>query len=133
MAKMSFFKHDLGARNDLGIRGLRSRRGLAGYGGYMALVEVVYEQGSALDLSEAWRMETVAADLGVTVQELEELIDDCAVFGLFDKERWDGKRLLISHRMADDMAAVEKAEEQRIAASAKAAEKRRRKAQPSST
>lgn len=81
MAKEAYyFSHDLGARNDPKLQKVLMRHGQAGKGVFWDLVEMLFEEGGRLLLSD---IESYAFALRTTNDIIMSLISD---FGLFDKD-----------------------------------------------
>jgi hypothetical protein len=90
MAKDAYwFRHDANARNDIKIIELRSIHGYEGYGIYFAIIEVMREQ-TDYTISES-KIGMVAVALGLPLDKLKPIMDDCISIGLF--ERRDGQIL----------------------------------------
>lgn len=78
------FLHDSNRRNQDAVLGLRAVRGWAGYGLNQALREMMRETpGYRLTLA---RTAVYAGHLGVQLDELNTLIEDCLRLGLFEQD-----------------------------------------------
>ena len=104
MSKNGFyFPHDYNARNDRKLVHLKHKYGMAGIGIYWCLVEMLYEEGGYLPLSDC---EGIAEELKVEKSVLEDIINNS---GLFNKK--SGKifsktalRRLKERRMKSELA-----------------------------
>ena len=72
-----FFKHDLGARNDEKIKKIRCKHGMAGYGVYMSLLEMLYESS---DCCLEYDLDLLIFDLRASKKLIRTIVED---FGLF--------------------------------------------------
>lgn len=82
MAKEAYyFSHDYGARNDPKLQKVLMKLGQEGKGVYWDLIEMLFEEGGKLMLSE---LESYAFALRANENCLKSLIND---FGLFQKDR----------------------------------------------
>ena len=79
MKETFYFSHDFGARNDPKIQKLLMKHKQAGIGCYWCLIEMLYEQGGELLLSE---IESYAFALHVNSNLITSIIND---FNLFEK------------------------------------------------
>lgn len=79
-----YFQHDFYARTDPKISKLRREHGLAGYGFYWCIVELLFEQGGYLDSSE---IDSIAYDLRAEDTMANDVISK---YGLFEKK---GKKI----------------------------------------
>ncbi len=85
MAKDTFyFSHDLHSRNDPKLVCLMMRQGITGIGIYWCLVEMLYEQGGSLLLSEC---ERIAFELRTNSEDVRKVIDS-DLFGRSDVAFW---------------------------------------------
>lgn len=86
MAKESFyFGHDYGARNDPKVQKILMRLGQAGKGVFWDLVEMLYEEGGYLNISE---IESYAFAMRTDCAVLNSLINDFDLFKQNDKHFW---------------------------------------------
>jgi hypothetical protein len=100
MAKDAYwFRHDANARNDIKVIELRSLHGYEGYGIYFSIIEVMREQ-SSYTISES-KIGMVALALGLPLDKLKTVLDDCISIGLF--ERHDGEILSQSFLLRMDV------------------------------
>lgn len=101
-----FFKHDLWARNDPKLLRLRMRHGMEGIGVYWCLVEMMYEQGGSLAMSD---LASIAYDLRIS----EDIIKEIISIGLFEQ---NGESI-ISSRVSEVVEGISKLSESRRRAS----------------
>lgn len=73
----NYFPHDHYARSDKKIINLIRLKGMAGYGLYWCLVEMLYEEGGWLKLSD---LESLAYDLRTDIEKVQSLIEDYDLF-----------------------------------------------------
>lgn len=81
MKETFYFSHDYNARNDPKMQKVLMKLGQAGKGVFWDLIEMMYEQGGKLLLSEC---ESYAFALRTELKTINSLIDD---FGLFLKDK----------------------------------------------
>ena len=74
-----YFSHDYNARNDRKMRNLRCDKGMAGLGIYWCLIEMLYEEGGYLKLSEC---ESIAIELQTDVKDIQDIIHNYGLFKL---------------------------------------------------
>lgn len=77
--KVQYFSHDYNSRNDLKVEGVLLKYGLEGIGAFWCIVEMLYEQGGYIALSE---VETIA----FTLKTKKELIQGVIDSNLFTKD-----------------------------------------------
>lgn len=89
---MKWFKHETTARNDVKLRLLKKKYGLAGYGAYFSLLEVIGEYISSDNIDE-WgfvdethSVETLAEDIECDPKWLKKFLKDCNKLKLFEKK-----------------------------------------------
>jgi len=104
-----YFPHDYGARNDPKLSKVLMKHGHAGKGIFWDLIEMMYEQGGSLKLSEC---EDYAFALRADVNILSSLIND---FGLFQIENDIFFSESINRRLKFREEKSEKAELRRVA------------------
>jgi hypothetical protein len=75
-----YFSHDYYSRIDPKVKRLRKVHGMMGLGVYWSIVEMLYEQGGRLPISD---FETIADELGVDVRIVESIVNN---FELFKKK-----------------------------------------------
>lgn len=74
-----YFQHDFYAMNDLRLRRLRRRKGLAGVGLWWCVVETLYQNDNVLHVED---FETIAEENGARVEDIVDLVDN---YGLFER------------------------------------------------
>ena len=79
--KSQYFSHDYNARNDSKLVSLQMKLGMEGLGIYWCLVEMLYESGGEIMLSEC---ERIAFELRTDIKNIESVISD---FSLFKKDK----------------------------------------------
>jgi hypothetical protein len=85
MAKDAYwFRHDANARNDIKVIELRSLHGYQGYGIYFATLEVMREQ--TLYCIPENKIGMLGVALGESPDKVREIINDCVMVGLFERE-----------------------------------------------
>ncbi len=95
MAKKTYyFQHDYNSRNDPKIMGLINRFGLEGFGYYWTLIEVMYEQGGTITITDAM----VLADF--YRMDREKAMSVIKEFNLFDVEDMTIHSASIERRLA---------------------------------
>jgi hypothetical protein len=77
-----YFSHDSNARNDIKILHMRSRYGLAGYGAYWIIIEMLRE-------SDGYKLESIVDSFVLQMYQprrwVKRFIDDCVkVYGLLE-------------------------------------------------
>lgn len=127
MASMTFFKHDLDARNDPSVLAIRSRYGMTGYATLFCLYELIYAEGKPLDMSVDWKAAAIAREVEMEPEALDLFIGDCVDVGLFEAEWWE-KHRLISERCAHEMNYVSELSEKRRQAGVESGKTRRNRA-----
>ena len=68
----NYFSHDYSARNDIKLQALVMNMGYEGLGFYWCIVEMLYEQGSKMELSQT---KSIAFSLRTTEEKINQLID----------------------------------------------------------
>ena len=85
MAKDAYwFRHDANTRNDIKVIELRSLHGYQGYGIYFATLEVMREQ--TLYCIPENKIGMLGVALGESPDKVREIINDCVMVGLFERE-----------------------------------------------
>lgn len=100
---LDFFVHDVNARNDRKVRSLRRKHGNDGYATYFCLLEMLCsEDGIKLSLSNSLDLETAVEECGLRDEaHFYKVVQTCVDIGLFDKQLWEGDRLIFSHGLHD--------------------------------
>lgn len=75
-----FFPHDFGARNDPKLQNVLMEHGCEGLGVFWCIVELIYEQGGVLPLSNC---KSIAFALHVETKVVESVVNN---FGLFEND-----------------------------------------------
>lgn len=118
-----YFAHNADTRNDLRMKGVRKKFGLAGYALYNMLLEVLTAQKDlCIDIEETG--ELLAADFGVRMERLKNFIDYCVSIHLL---ALDGSLLYsesLRERFAETKAKAEELSAVRAEAGKRGAAKR---------
>ena len=72
-----YFSHDSNARNDEKIMAMRSVYGVAGYGMYFMIIEILREQANYKLKDGKYICNTLAMQMQCTEKEVKKFIDDC--------------------------------------------------------
>lgn len=80
-----YFSHDYNSRNDPKMLKLLQKMGYAGHGIFWALIEILYEQGGYLMLSEC---DCIAFDMRIKKEELIDVIENYNLFKNDGKKFW---------------------------------------------
>lgn len=96
---LDFFMHDTSAHEDVKIRRLTRKHGAYGYAAYFVLLELLgKEDGMRLDLSDLMDLEVVVEKTHARDEaHLHQIIQDCVEARLFDRQLWEGERVVFSH------------------------------------
>ena len=89
---MDWFKHDINAHEDIKIRKLKRMHGMAAYGVYWELVELMYSKGGTLPESSI--LDEIML-MGIPEEDAEDMVDSFLDLGLFrsDGETWTSDRV----------------------------------------
>jgi hypothetical protein len=91
MSKNSFwFKHDYHSRSDKEMIKVRMKMGMAGVGLYWSIIEMLYEEGGYLQVSE---YERITFELQSKYEDVTSLIEDYKLF-IIDDEKFTSSRVL---------------------------------------
>lgn len=90
MKETYYFSHDYNARNDLKITRLRHKYGMEGLGVYWCLVEMLYEEGGYLMLSDS---ECIANELRTQCDTLKSIITSDDLFKNDGEKFWSNSVL----------------------------------------
>jgi len=85
MKKTFYFSHDYHARNDGKMVKLLMHEGVAGIGIYWCIVEMLYEAGGYIDLSDCSR---IAFELRVNESDILRIINENQLFTIDDTRFW---------------------------------------------
>jgi hypothetical protein len=80
----SWFKHDANLRNDPRFKAIRSKYGAEGYGILIMLYEHLTNANNSLLPMEGYNPELIAADLGVTLELLNNILIDLKKYGIIE-------------------------------------------------
>ena len=78
-----YFQHDFYAMNDLRLRRLRRRKGLAGVGLWWCVVETLYQNDNVLHVAD---FDTIADENGIEVADVEDLASNYGLFAVGEDE-----------------------------------------------
>lgn len=81
-----YFSHDNGMRNDRKIKALRSKYGMLGYGIWCMLLEYLTGCDDNEMVNDELEIELVSGDFGVSVSEINEIIEYCIRLKLLREE-----------------------------------------------
>lgn len=99
---MRYFSHDSDAREDMKCRYLRSRYGMAGYGRWWVLCEMLAQQrGHRFDWNVEMDRWCLCDELGMAEDETASFLGFLAETGLIVAELWDGG-IVASDRMSEN-------------------------------
>lgn len=117
---LDFYLHDADARGNRKIRSLRRKHGNDGYTTFFVLLEMLcQEDGLKLCISDHFEAETVAEECGLRdVAHLYAVLQTCTAIGLFDRQLWEGERVIFSHGLYERF--ISRLEERQKAAERKA-------------
>jgi hypothetical protein len=80
-----YFSHDADMRNNRKLKAVRGKFGIMGYGVYNMLLEMLTDADyNRITLNDI-ELELIAGDFGVSVTELQEIINFCVSIKLFQK------------------------------------------------
>lgn len=100
-----WFRHDANARHDDKCYALIRKYGMAGYGMFWIIIERMREATNYKLLDDEITLNGLSAELGISVSELSEFIDDCILlFKLFVR---DGDNYIYSRRLLEEMSLKE--------------------------
>lgn len=116
-----YFSHDTNARNDEKILCLRADYGMAGYGAFWILIEMMFENHDT-QLSHK-RVKGIAYSLNMEVELLTNIINSCVEYGLFVS---DGENFW-SESLRKRKGTYINKREKKVEAGLKSAEARRQK------
>lgn len=85
MKSTYYFSHDSNARHDIKVQALRSVYGVAGYGMYWILIEMLREQDNfKLQLNNKILFIALSREFQMSIDQVKQFINDCIYeFGLF--------------------------------------------------
>lgn len=95
-----WFRHDYQSRNDKKISQLRMKHGARGYGLYIMLIEMIYENEGGLDLQSD--LDVQALEWELREQNLLDFIKDLCEIGLL-QDCTDQERIYISPRVLKEL------------------------------
>lgn len=96
---LDFFLHDAVASSDRKIRYISKKHGNDGYATYFRLLEMLCrEEGIQVSIGSEFDAEVIAEDCHLRdAAHFYRIIQDCVECGLFDKQLWEGERVIFSH------------------------------------
>ncbi len=102
MAQESYwFKHDFNSRSDPKLVKLTIKHGMAGVGVYWCLIELMYEQGGYLSVSE---LDVYAHSFRVSLEMIEDIVRNFKLFTV-DEEKFWSSRVIIGREEIDNRVA----------------------------
>lgn len=106
---MDYFPHDCDARNDLKIRKLRALYGNDGYAVYFILLENIYkEKLYEIEVLDGETPLILAEECKVSTDKFNEILNKCLDLGLFDKQLYEGEKVITSNAIKIRTEPVEK-------------------------
>ena len=97
-----FFSVPFDNRNDVKMKRLRKRLGgYAGYGRWVALLGMLYDEKGILDMSDAEMREIVADEL--ELDEVDEFFTELAKLGLIDDKLYHSMSHVVNHGVCDEL------------------------------
>lgn len=104
MKKVAYFSHDADARRDPKMTALIGRYGMAGYGSFWVIIELLREQEEYRLPHKPWAYQAIAAELKTEIEKTKEFIQD--LIKNFELFKSDGKNFW-SKSLMDRMAMME--------------------------
>lgn len=98
-----YFYHSANFRNDRRVRAIRARFGAAGYGLLLMLMEALTDSEFTKIATDETELELLAGDFGVSVAEIDSLLQICEKVGLFCRDN-DGN--LVSLELNESLKSV---------------------------
>ena len=100
-----FFSVPFDNRNDVKMKRLRKRlNGYAGYGRWVALLGMLYDEKGILDMSDAEMREIVADEL--ELDDVDEFFTELAKLGLIDDKLYHSMSHVVNHGVCDELECV---------------------------
>ena len=96
-----WFRHDYHSRNDKKISQLRMLHGARGYGLYLMIVEMIYENGGGLDLQSPTDLKALEWEL--REENIGQFINDLVEIGLL-RDCTDGHGIYVSSRALEELS-----------------------------
>lgn len=97
-----YFSHDKDMRDDRKIKALRSKYNILGYGVWCMLLEYLTGANNNEIKDEELEIELLAGDFGISVTEINNIINYCIKLGLLVKENG----IIYSQSLKDRLAPV---------------------------
>jgi hypothetical protein len=97
-----FFSIPYDNRNDVKMRRLRKRLGgYAGYGRWVALLGMLYDEKGILDMNDQEMREIVAEELDL--DDVDMFFDELSMLGLIDRELYASMSHVVNHGVCDEI------------------------------
>lgn len=97
-----FFSVPYDNRNDVKMRRLRKRLGgYAGYGRWVALLGILYDENGLLDMNDVEMREIVAEEL--ELEDVDEFFTILADIGLISKELYNGLSHVVNNGVTEQL------------------------------
>ena len=97
-----FFSIPYDNRNDVKIKRLRKRMGgFAGYGRWVALLGMLYDEHGILDMNDQEMREIVSEDL--ELDDVDEYFTELAKLGFIDMELYHSMSHVVNHGVCDEI------------------------------
>lgn len=104
---LAWFKHDTKARTDLKLGRMIAKHGLAGYGFFFAMLEIIYDtDDQALVIADEETRDLIAYDLRIDRATFDSYLEAALRCGLFDRAAFDVDGLLTSSAISERAAAL---------------------------
>ena len=98
-----FFSVPFDNRNDVKIKRLRKRCGMSGYGRWIALLGILFDEDGILDMNDPDMREVVADELELELEELDKFLSVLADIGLIDKELYYSMNHVVNKGVCDEL------------------------------
>ena len=96
-----FFSVPFDNRNDVKIKRLRKRFGMAGYGRWIALLGMLFDEDGIIDMSSQDMREVVAEEL--ELEDVDEFFTALSDIGLIDKELYRSMSHVVNKGVCDEL------------------------------
>jgi hypothetical protein len=90
---LEFFPHDTDLSSDLKIEAVEAVHGIAGYGVYLKLLEIIYHEGKSPDLKAPATALALAGRCHISIDQFNAILQTCVEVGLFEREAFEAGRL----------------------------------------
>jgi hypothetical protein len=90
---LEFFPHDTTLSSDLKIEAVEAVHGIAGYGVYLKLLEIIYHEGTSPDLKAPATALALAGRCHLPIDQFNAILKTCVEVELFEREAFEAGRL----------------------------------------